>query len=103
MPARAAPRSCRWSARPDPANVRRTGCPPRLWRRFGTEATQLLGDPGLLRPLVPGLPVLRIEVRAAVEREGALDVDDVLDRRTRLGLVPDWREAAAGPAAELLG
>ncbi len=50
-----------------------------------------------------GLPVLRIEVRAAVEREGALDVDDVLDRRTRLGLVPDWREAAAGPVAELLG
>jgi len=38
---------------------------------------------------------------AAIEREGALSVDDVLDRRLRLGLVPAWYEAAR-PAVESL-
>jgi glycerol-3-phosphate dehydrogenase len=34
------------------------------------------------------------ELRFAVDHEGALTLDDVLDRRTRLGLVPARREAA---------
>ncbi|UJA20882.1 glycerol-3-phosphate dehydrogenase/oxidase [Thermoleophilia bacterium SCSIO 60948] len=73
--------------------------PERLWRRFGTEALELVesaeGRPQLLEPIAPGLPALAIEIVAAIEREGALGPDDVLDRRTRLGLVPAWREAAA--------
>ena len=35
----------------------------------------------------------------ALRHEGALDVDDLLDRRTRIGLVPEDRELAV-PAAE---
>jgi hypothetical protein len=35
-----------------------------------------------------------LQLRAAVEREGALTAVDILDIRTRLGLVPAWREAA---------
>jgi glycerol-3-phosphate dehydrogenase len=76
------------------------GVPPRLARRFGAEAPELTAArPDLLEPVAPGVPALRIELLAAVEREGALTVDDVLDRRTRLGLVPEWREATR-PAAE---
>jgi glycerol-3-phosphate dehydrogenase len=51
--------------------------------------------------LAPGVPALAVEVEAAVEREGALDADDVLDRRLRLDLVPAWREAAR-PAVEAM-
>jgi glycerol-3-phosphate dehydrogenase len=75
----------------------------RLLRRFGAEADEVaaLADsrPELLKPIAPGLPAFGVELVAAVEREGALSVDDVLDVRTRLGLVPEWREAAL-PAAE---
>ncbi len=81
------------------------GVPPRLWRRFGAEAVELMAlardRPEWFRPIVPGLPALGIEAVAAIEREGALSVDDVLDRRLRLGLVPAWYEAAR-PAVESL-
>jgi glycerol-3-phosphate dehydrogenase len=59
------------------------------------------GEPEWLEPIVPGLPALAIEARAAVDREGALCADDILDRRLRLGLVPTWYEAAR-PAVESL-
>jgi hypothetical protein len=39
---------------------------------------------------------------AAVERQGALDADDVLDRRALLGQVRAWREPAGPAVAELL-
>ncbi len=81
------------------------GVHPRLWRRFGTEAFELMAlakrRPEWLAPIVPGLPALAVEAVAAIEREGALSVDDVLDRRLRLGLVPAWYEAAR-PAVESL-
>jgi glycerol-3-phosphate dehydrogenase len=81
------------------------GVPPRLWRRFGTEALQLMAladeGPRWLEPIAPELPALAIEARAAIEREGALTADDILDRRLRLGLVPSWYEAAR-PAVESL-
>jgi glycerol-3-phosphate dehydrogenase len=41
------------------------------------------------------VPALRCEVDWAIHAEGALTVDDVLDRRLRLDLVPTWREAVA--------
>jgi glycerol-3-phosphate dehydrogenase len=72
--------------------------PERLWRRFGSEAGEIAaladGRPELLGPLAPGVPVLGVELLAAVEREGALSEADVLDRRTRAGLVAPWRQAA---------
>jgi glycerol-3-phosphate dehydrogenase len=79
------------------------GIPARLLNRFGDEAAEIVAlaadDPALLEPVAPGLPALGVEFVAAIEREGALNVDDVLDIRTRLGLVPAWREQAL-PAAQ---
>jgi glycerol-3-phosphate dehydrogenase len=45
---------------------------------------------------------LRARLRVAVEHELALTVEDLLDRRTRLGLVPERREAALDAAHEAL-
>ena len=61
----------------------------------------MVGASLLERPLEPvavGLDVTRAEFSYAVTHEGALTVDDVLDRRSRVGLVPADR-AAAEPAA----
>ncbi|MFZ5851162.1 MAG: glycerol-3-phosphate dehydrogenase/oxidase [Actinomycetota bacterium] len=90
---------------PDPVDV-----PPNsldwLHRRYGAEASlvasQAEGDPGLLAPVVPGLPVLGVELLWAARHEGALDEADLLDRRTRLGLVPTDRCLAAPAAREAL-
>lgn len=82
--------------------------PPRLVRRFGTDAQLVLddaravsglGDDELLAPIAGGVPVTLAELIFGVTHEGAADVDDLLDRRTRVGLVPADR-ARAVPAAE---
>lgn len=52
--------------------------------------------------LAPGVPVSRAQLRFAVEHELALTVEDLLDRRTRIGLVPHWRTAAVDAAHEAL-
>ncbi|MGP4023351.1 glycerol-3-phosphate dehydrogenase/oxidase [Actinomadura sp. 3N407] len=79
--------------------------PSRLVQRYGAEAPLLAAlakdDPALLEPVAPGLPVLGVELAWAVRHEGALDAGDLLDRRTRIGLVAADREAAL-PAAEAL-
>jgi glycerol-3-phosphate dehydrogenase len=86
--------------------VGRPDLPPRLARRYGTEAAIVAaladGRPELLRPLVPELGVTGAELLFAARSEGALTLSDVLDRRTRTGLVPAWRAALEGAAAELL-
>jgi glycerol-3-phosphate dehydrogenase len=60
----------------------------RLVYRFGddwAEATRLIrDDPGLADPVVPGLPVLGVELELARTREMALTDEDVLVRRTRI-------------------
>jgi glycerol-3-phosphate dehydrogenase len=53
-------------------------------------------------PLAPGVPATREQLRFAVEHELALTTEDLLDRRTRLGLVPTWRDAALDAAHEAL-
>lgn len=82
--------------------------PERLVRRFGTEAflvlatareTTGLPDEVLLAPAGPRVPVTLAELVFGVTHEGAADVDDLLDRRTRVGLVPADREVAL-PLAE---
>ncbi|HEU4657083.1 MAG TPA: glycerol-3-phosphate dehydrogenase/oxidase [Capillimicrobium sp.] len=82
------------------------GVPDRLVHRYGAEALDVLalaaGRPELLEPVAPGSEVTGAELRFAVEREGALTVDDLLDRRTRLGLVPERRAAALDAAREAL-
>jgi glycerol-3-phosphate dehydrogenase len=82
------------------------GLPAGLARRFGLEALELLSvardRPELLDPVIGSSDVLGAEWVAAVEREGALTLEDVLDRRCRLGLVPAWRAEAAGAAERIL-
>jgi glycerol-3-phosphate dehydrogenase len=81
--------------------------PPRLVRRFGTEAPLVLADAvdrtglpadQLATPVHPGVPVTRAELLWGVTHEGALDVDDLLERRTRVGMVSDDRAAAEDAA-----
>ncbi|WP_329417878.1 glycerol-3-phosphate dehydrogenase/oxidase [Streptomyces sp. NBC_01268] len=80
--------------------------PPRLVQRYGTEAAGVhaLGveDPALARPIVPGHPVTGAELLWAVRHEGALDTADLLDRRTRVGLVPEDRAVAEEAARDAL-
>lgn len=78
----------------DSAVLRTLTAPPSLVQRYGTEATLLSADPSRLEPIAPGIDITRAEVEFAVSHEGALDVDDVLDRRTRIGLVPAQRKLA---------
>ncbi|SDP27003.1 glycerol-3-phosphate dehydrogenase [Streptomyces sp. cf386] len=80
--------------------------PRRLVQRYGTEAAavQALGThtPRLEEPVLPGHPVTGAELLWAVRHEGALDEADLLDRRTRIGLVPADRTAAMDVARGLL-
>ncbi|EME54465.1 glycerol-3-phosphate dehydrogenase/oxidase [Amycolatopsis decaplanina] len=80
--------------------------PARLVAKYGTEAPRVaaLGevDPELGRPLHGGTEISAAEVVWAVRHEGALDVEDVLERRTRLGLVTPDAEAARARVQELV-
>jgi glycerol-3-phosphate dehydrogenase len=71
--------------------------PARLAARYGTEAP-LVAALGAT-PVVAGRPETVGELRFAVRVEGARSVADLLDRRTRIGLVPADR-ARAVPEAE---
>ncbi|MFJ4164148.1 FAD-dependent oxidoreductase [Microbacterium sp. NPDC089698] len=73
--------------------------------RYGAEAGLVLGrarcaDPR--DPIAAGIDVTRAEVEFAVRAEGALTADDVLDRRTRIGLVSDDRAHAEPAVAQLV-
>ncbi|MEU9446468.1 glycerol-3-phosphate dehydrogenase/oxidase [Streptomyces sp. NPDC048304] len=89
-----------------PARLRTLSAPRRLVRRYGTEAGAVHAlateDPALARPVLPGHPVTRAELLWAVRHEGALDESDLLDRRTRIGLVPQDRAEALPAAREML-
>jgi glycerol-3-phosphate dehydrogenase len=80
--------------------------PTRLVQRYGTEAPELLAwaaaDPDLGEPVAAGSDHLRVELAWAVRHEGALTVSDLLDRRTRIGLVAAARRAAEPTAAATL-
>ncbi|MFF2087119.1 glycerol-3-phosphate dehydrogenase/oxidase [Nocardia sp. NPDC058176] len=81
----------------------RIDAPTVLIERYGSEATHIvsawLADPALREPVAPGIDVTAAEFDFAITHEAALTVDDLLDRRTRIGLIPADREAAL-PAAE---
>ena len=76
--------------------------PQRLIRRFGAEAGAIAAladqDPGLLKPVSDDIhcPLLGVEVLWAQQAEGALDIEDVLERRTRISLVPADADAVRG-------
>lgn len=76
-----------------------------LVARFGAESPGVLAAARCERPtesVAEGIDVTRAEFEFAVTHEGALDVDDILDRRTRIGLVAADRERAVDTAEEML-
>ena len=79
--------------------------PASLVARYGQEAGAVVAASLLDRPLeavAEGLDVTRAEFSYAVTHEGALTVDDVLDRRSRIGLVATDRAAAEPVARQAL-
>jgi glycerol-3-phosphate dehydrogenase len=79
--------------------------PASLVARYGAEAPAVIASARCARPADPvaaGIDVTRAEFEFAVTHEGALDVDDILDRRTRIGLVAADRERAVSAAEEIL-
>jgi glycerol-3-phosphate dehydrogenase len=89
-----------------PPVLARVPAPARLVARYGTEAPDVLalaaGEPWLAEPVADGLPVTGAELAFAAAHEGALDVGDLLDRRTRIGLVPADRGRALAAASRVL-
>jgi glycerol-3-phosphate dehydrogenase len=79
-----------------------------LLRRYGSAVDDLLAElrerPELKRPLQGADDYLAVEVRYAATHEGALHLDDVLTRRTRIS-IETWDRGleAAEPAARLMG
>ncbi|WP_322920556.1 glycerol-3-phosphate dehydrogenase/oxidase [Nocardioides renjunii] len=110
--ARLAAGPCRTASLPllgagTPEQLRACTAPARLVRRFGTDADLVLAtareatgldDAELLAPPSEEVPVTLAELVFALTHEGAHDVDDLLERRTRVGLVAADR-AVAEPLA----
>ncbi|MBZ6136141.1 MULTISPECIES: glycerol-3-phosphate dehydrogenase/oxidase [Streptomyces] len=90
-----------------PAALARVWAPGRLVRRYGTEAPEVRAlaaeDPRLAERVLPDHPVTGAELLWALRHEGALDASDLLDRRTRIGLVPEDRAAAVEAVRDLVG
>jgi glycerol-3-phosphate dehydrogenase len=81
------------------------GLPESLVLRYGAEAAHVIVASTCERPGDPvadGIDVTRAEFEYAVTHECALDVDDIVDRRTRIGLVPRDRERVVAVAKEFL-
>jgi glycerol-3-phosphate dehydrogenase len=84
--------------------------PERLVRRFGTEASLVVANAlahGLTRvealaPVSSTIPATLAELVFGVTHEGAADVDDLLDRRTRIGLIAGDRLVAEQAARRAL-
>jgi glycerol-3-phosphate dehydrogenase len=79
--------------------------PGSLVARYGAEAPNVIAAASCERPtesVADGIDVTRAEFEYAVTHEGAMTVDDILDRRTRIGLVESDRAPAAAVAQEFL-
>ena len=78
-----------------------------LLGRYGSLMTELLDliaeRPDLGEPLTSAPEYLRVEAHYAASHEGALHLEDVLTRRTRISIeLPDRGEAAAAEVADLI-
>ena len=75
----------------------------RMLHRYGDELPDVLApiadDPALAKPVEHTAGYLPVEFRYAVEREGALTLDDVLTRRTHVAI--EDPDAGVGAAAEV--
>jgi glycerol-3-phosphate dehydrogenase len=90
-----------------PAALRSVSAPERLVRRYGTEAPAVVafadGRPELLEPVAAGVPACGAELLWASRHELALTPEDLVDRRVRAGLVPEWRAAALDSLERIMG
>jgi glycerol-3-phosphate dehydrogenase len=100
------------ASRPELARLAAGSPSPRLVRRYGADAALVLAearqatglaDDELLAPVSARVPVTLAELVFGVTHEGAHDVADLLDRRTRVGLVPADRASAEPLAHRALG
>ncbi|MBL0746755.1 glycerol-3-phosphate dehydrogenase/oxidase [Nocardioides baculatus] len=103
---------CRTASLPLLGAVGTSTAPSRLVRRFGSDADLVLDtaravtgltDDELLAPACGRVPVTLAELVFAITHEGAHDVADLLDRRTRVGLVAADRAIAEPLARRALG
>ena len=81
------------------------GLPASLVARYGAEASNVVAAAKCERPteaVADGIDVTRAEFEYAVTHECALDVGDIVDRRTRIGLVARDRERVVAIATEFL-
>lgn len=81
------------------------GLPESLVARFGGTARTVLDAATVDEPLEPiatGIDVTRAEIEFAITHEGAVDASDVLDRRTRIGLVRDDADRARPAVQQIL-
>ena len=79
--------------------------PSSLVARYGAESPNVIASARCDRPTDPvadGIDVTRAEFEFAVTHEGALSADDIVDRRTRIGLVAADRDRAVAVAEDLL-
>ncbi len=79
-----------------------------LLRRYGSRIDELMelmdADPSLREPLESADDYLRVEVHYAASHEGALHLEDVLTRRTRISIETwDRGTEAAEAAARIMG
>ena len=79
-----------------------------LLDRYGSLISEILEiiteDPSMAQRLIPDLPYLKAEVLHAASHEGALSVEDVLLRRTRISFeASDSGLSAADTVAEIIG
>ncbi len=88
-----------------------SAAPARLVRRYGTEADQVVanavattgrGSADVLAPAGDNVKVTLAELVWGATHEGAVTADDLLDRRTRVGLVPVDRAAVEAVAQQAL-
>jgi glycerol-3-phosphate dehydrogenase len=82
-----------------------TRLPSSLVARYGAEAAKVIATATCERPTEPvaeGIDVIRAEFEYAVTHEGALDAGDIVDRRTRIGLVRADRDRVVSVAQEML-
>jgi glycerol-3-phosphate dehydrogenase len=99
--------AARWESRLDEAADLGVDEPQirRLLRRYGADVGEVFeaasDDPRSMEPIHPEAPVLRAEIRYAASHEGALRLEDVLLRRTRLAFIT--RDGARSVAGEVAG
>ena len=92
-------------ANPGSTTAPMAGLPESLALRFGTEAANVIAAATCERPaesVADEIDVTRAEFEYAITHEGALTVEDIVDRRTRIGLVADDRERVTDAAEEFL-